>query len=153
MKDIQNTSERAQGAASAFATTYFHGTKADLKLGDLIVPGNPTNYGQNQKASFVFLTATLDAAIWGAELAKGDGKERIYLVEPLGELEDDPDLTNQKFPGNPTKSYRSTSPLRIVGELCRWQAHDAEKVAIMKAHLVKLAEQGIQSLNDQSKPI
>ena len=145
---MKKTSEPALGAASAFATTYFHGTKADLELGDLIVPGKPTNYGQNQKASYVFLTATLNAAIWGAALAKGDGKERIYVVEPLGELEDDPDLTNQKFPGNPTKSYRSTSPLRIVGELCRWQTHEAEKVAMMKAHLAKLAEQGIQSLND-----
>ena len=94
------------------------------------------------------LTATLDAAIWGAELAFGDGLYRIYLVEPTGEIEDDPDLTDKKFPGNPTKSYRSTQPFKVVGEVTVWKGHSTEQVKAMKDALVKLKEQGINSLND-----
>jgi hypothetical protein len=94
------------------------------------------------------LTATLDAAIWGAELAFGEGRERIYLVEPTGPIEDDPDLTDKKFPGNPTKSYRSTHPFRIVGEVINCHAHPIEQVKAMKDHLEQLKEQGIDSLND-----
>ncbi len=94
------------------------------------------------------MTATLDAAIWGAELSFGDGRERIYLVEPTGEIEDDPDLTNKKFPGNPTKSFRSTEPFKVVGEVTVWQVHPTEQVKSMKDHLEKLKEQGINSLND-----
>ena len=93
--------------ATPFAQTYFHGTKADLKVGDFIEVGNNSNFGQRKNAKYIFLTATLDAAIWGAELALGEGRERIYLVEPTGPIEDDPDLTDKKFPGNPTKSYLS----------------------------------------------
>lgn len=132
-----------------FAQTYFHGTKADLKPGDTIGPGYNSNFGQRKNAKYVFLTATLDAAIWGAELAFGDGRERIYLVEPTGPIENDPDLTDQKFPGNPTQSYRSTFPFRVVGEITIWQGHAAEQIAGMKAHLAKLNEQGIGSLNDE----
>ena len=95
------------------------------------------------------MTATLDAAIWGAELAFGDGIERIYLVEPTGEIEDDPDLTDKRFPGNPTKSYRSTEPFRVVGEVTVWQGHPEEQVNEMKAALVRLKEQGINSMNDE----
>lgn len=134
--------------ATPFAQTYFHGTKADLKVGDLIDVGYNSNYGQQKSAKYIFLTATLDAAIWGAELAFGEGQERIYLVEPTGELEDDPDLTDKKFAGNPTKSYRSTQPFRVVGEVTIWQGHQAEQVKTMKEHLEKLKEQGINSLND-----
>lgn len=130
-----------------FAQTYFHGTKADLKIGDLIEAGFNSNYGQGKNAKFIFLTATLDAAIWGAELAFGEGRERIYLVEPIGEIEDDPDLTDKKFPGNPTKSYRSTQPLRVVGEVTVWQGHPSEQVKAMKEHLKELKEKGIESLN------
>jgi rifampin ADP-ribosylating transferase len=90
----------------------------------------------------------LDAAIWGAELAFGEDRERIYLVEPTGPIEDDPDLTDKKFPGNPTKSYRSTQPFRVVGEVINWKGHPAEQVKIMKDHLARLKEQGINSLND-----
>lgn len=130
-----------------FAQTYFHGTKADLKIGDLIEAGFNSNYGQRKNAKFIFLTATLDAAIWGAELAFGEGRERIYLVEPTGEIEDDPDLTDKKFLGNPTKSYRSTQPLRVVGEATVWQGHPSEQVKAMKEHLKELKEKGIESLN------
>lgn len=134
--------------ATPFAQTYFHGTKADLKVGDLIEVGFNSNYGQQKNAQYIFLTATLDAAIWGTELAFGDGRERIYLVEPTGEIEDDPDLTDKKFPGNPTKSYRSKHPFKVVGEVTVWQGHPAEQVKVMKEHLEKLKEQGIHSLND-----
>lgn len=131
-----------------FAQTYFHGTKANLQVGDLIEIGYNTNYDEKKNAKYVFLTATLDAAIWGAELAIGNGRERIYLVEPTGTIEDDPDLTDRKFPGNPTKSYRSTQPLKIVGEVINWEGHPAEQVKIMKDALAKLKDQGIDSLND-----
>jgi hypothetical protein len=133
---------------SPFAQTYFHGTKAALKVGDFIGVGYNSNYGQRKNANYIFLTATLDAAIWGAELAFGEGFERIYLVEPTGAIEDDPDLTDKKFPGNPTKSYRSTHPFKVVGEVTIWQGHPNEQVKAMKEHLERLKEQGINSLND-----
>lgn len=135
-------------AASPFAQTYFHGTKAVLQLGDLIQPGHASNYGPQKAARYIFLTATLDAAIWGAELAAGTGAPRIYLVEPTGALEDDPDLTDKKFPGNPTQSYRSTAAFRVVGEVHRWQPHPEEQVALLKQHLLELERQGIRSQND-----
>jgi len=135
--------------ATPFAQTYFHGTKANLKVGDLIEVGFNSNYGQKKNAKFIFLTATLDAAIWGAELSFGEERERIYLVEPIGEIEDDPDLTDKKFPGNPTKSYRSTNPFKVVGEVTVWQGHPVEQVQGMKDALRKLKEQGINSLNDE----
>ena len=141
----QNESKPSQ---TPFAQTYFHGTKANLKIGDFIKAGYNSNYGQNKNAKYIFLSATLDAAIWGAELALGDAKERIYLVEPTGAIEDDPDLTDKKFPGNPTKSYRSTEPFKVVGEVTVWQGHHPEQVRTMKKHLAKLKEQGINSLND-----
>jgi len=134
--------------ATPFAQTYFHGTKADLNLGDLIEVGYISNYGQKKKAKYIFLTATLDAAIWAAELALGEGRERIYLVEPTGEIENDPDLTDKKFAGNPTQSYRSTQPFRVVGEITVWKGHPAETVKTMKVHLENLNKQGINSLNE-----
>ena len=93
--------------ATPFAQTYFHGTKTQLQAGDFIEVGFNSNYGERKNARYIFLTSTLDAAIWGAELAWGEGRERIYVVEPTGPIENDPDLTDKKFPGNPTKSYRS----------------------------------------------
>lgn len=134
---------------SPFAQTYFHGTKADLEIGDLIEAGNNSNYGQRKNAKYIFLTATLDAAIWGAELALGEGRERIYLVEPTGSIEDDPDLTDKKFPGNPTKSYRSTHPFKVVGEVTIWKGHPPEQVKTMKEHIEQLKQQGINSINDE----
>lgn len=144
----QNTDKSSGQGATPFAQTYFHGTRGDLKVGDLIEVGFNSNYGQRKNAKYIFLTATLDAAIWGAELAFGEGRERIYLVEPTGPIEDDPDLTDKKFPGNPTKSYRSTHPFKVFGEVTNWQGHPIEQVKVMKDHLEKLKEQGIDSLND-----
>lgn len=103
---------------------YLHGTKADLSVGDLIEAGRASNYGDRNHAAFVYLTATLDAATWGAELAIGEGRGRIYLVEPTGPIEDDPNLTDKKFPGNPTRSYRTRAPLRVIGELTGASADD-----------------------------
>ena len=144
-----NNEQKASGqVATPFAQTYFHGTRADLKVGDRIEVGYNSNYGQKKSAKYIFLTATLDAAIWGAELAFGEGRERIYLVEPIGAIEDDPDLTDKKFPGNPTKSYRSTHPFKVVGEVTIWQGHPTDQVKTMKEHLERLKEQGINSLND-----
>ena len=133
---------------TVFQQTFFHGTKADLKLGELIEPGFASNYGSNKNAKYIFLTATLDAAIWGAELAVGEGNGRIYLVEPTGPIEDDPDLTDKKFPGNPTKSYRSLHAFRVVGEVSHWQGHAPDQLRAMKEGLAKLKEQGINSLNE-----
>lgn len=145
-KEVQKTNRLC---ATPFAQTYFHGTKADLKIGDLIEVGFNSNYGQRKNAKYIFLSATLDAAIWGAELAFGEGPERIYLVEPTGQIENDPDLTDKKFPGNPTMSYRSTEPFRVVGEVTVWQGHTTEQVKAMKDGIAKLLEQGINSLNDE----
>jgi Rifampin ADP-ribosyl transferase len=128
--------------------TFYHGTKANLKLGDLIEPGFNSNYGQRKKATYIYLTATLDAATWGAELASGEGLGRIYIVEPIGPFEDDPNLTDKKFPGNPTKSYRSRHPLRITGEVLDWQGHAPEQLKAMKEHLEQLKQQGIEAIED-----
>jgi hypothetical protein len=133
---------------SPFCQTYFHGTKADLKIGDFIEIGNSSNYGQNQKGKFIYLSSTLDAAVWGAELALGEGRERIYLVEPTGPIEDDPNLTDKKFPGNPSMSYRSAHPFKVVGEIAIWLGHSAEQVKAMKDALAKLKEQGIEAIED-----
>jgi hypothetical protein len=126
---------------------YYHGTRADLTPGDLIEPGRSSNYGARNKGSWVYLTGTLDAAIWGAELAAGDGPGRIYTVEPTGPIVDDPNLTDRKFPGNPTLSYRSREPLRVTGEITDWQGHSPERLKEMKDHLERLKAQGIEAID------
>lgn len=128
--------------------TYYHGTKADLKPGDLIEAGYASNYGQKKQAKFVYLSATLEAAVWGAELAVGEGSGRIYIVEPTGTIEDDPNLTDKKFPGNPTKSYRSREPFRVVGEVTEWQGHSAEQLKEMHDNLEKLKRLGIEAIEE-----
>lgn len=124
--------------------TYYHGTKAELRVGDLIEPGHVSNYGAApRRANFVYFARTLDASIWGAELASGDGPPRIYRVEPTGAIEDDPNLTNMRFRGNPTKSFRSRSALRVVAELAEWKGHPPEVVTRMKEGLAKLNAAGV----------
>lgn len=127
---------------------FYHGTKAELKPGDLIEPGYNSNYGKKRKAAYVYLTATLDAATWGAELALGEGPGRIYMVEPTGPIEDDPNLTDKKFPGNPTKSYRSRDPLRVAGEVTDWQGHSPEQLKAMKDSLERLRRLGVEAIED-----
>lgn len=130
------------------AGPFFHGTKAALSVGDLLRPGRGSNYGERRTASFVYLTATLDAATWGAELAVGDGPGRIYRVEPTGPLENDPNLTDKRFPGNPTRSYRTREPLRVVAEVADWEGHSPEALREMRDHLETLARLGIEAIND-----
>lgn len=128
--------------------TFYHGTKAELQVGASIGPGYASNYGSRKPAAFVYLSATLEAAVWGAELAVGDGRGRIYIVEPTGAIEDDPNLTNKRFPGNPTKSYRSRAPLRIVGEVAMWTGHAPERLQEMRDHLERLRERGIEAIEE-----
>lgn len=127
---------------------YYHGTKADLKVGELIEPGRISNYGKRKRAAFVYLTATLEAAVWGAELALGKGRGRIYIVEPTAHFEDDPNLTDKKFPGNPTQSYRSRDPLRVVGEISDWTGHSADQLKTMRDHLEDLTRRGIEAIEE-----
>ncbi|HNG94696.1 MAG TPA: NAD(+)--rifampin ADP-ribosyltransferase, partial [Acidobacteriota bacterium] len=111
-------------------------------------PGYASNYGKRKQAAFVYLTATLDAAIWGAELAVGAGPGRIYIVEPTGSIEDDPNLTNKRFPGNPTKSYRSRNPFRVIGEVTDWQGHSPDQLKEMHDHLENLKQRGIEAIEE-----
>ncbi|MDE7031280.1 MAG: NAD(+)--rifampin ADP-ribosyltransferase, partial [Lachnospiraceae bacterium] len=127
--------------------SFFHGTKADLDIGDLIVTGKKKNYKDDRISEYVYFAGTLDAAIWGAELAEGDGRERIYVVEPTGDYEDDPNVTDRKFPGNPTKSYRSRQPLKIVAEVARWEGHSQELLENMLENLKKLSEAGVRAID------
>jgi Rifampin ADP-ribosyl transferase len=127
---------------------FFHGTKADLQPGNLLAPGYASNFGRRRTASFIYLTATIDAATWGAELAEGDGPGRIYRVEPTGTFEDDPNLTNQRFPGNPTRSYRTREPLRVVDEVLDWDPHPPEVLQRMRDRLEELARAGVEAIND-----
>ena len=129
------------------AREFYHGTRADLGPGDLIVPGYRSNFRAGQPLSWVYFTATLDAAIWGAELAAGDGRQRIYVVEPTGAFEDDPNLTDKKFPGNPTQSYRSREPLRVVGEVAQWEGHPPERVDEMKRNVARLLARGAEIID------
>ena len=127
-------------AATMFSRQYFHGTRADLRPGDMIAVGHPSNFTAGDPLSWVYFAGTLDAAIWGAELAAGERPQRIYLVEPTGPIFDDPNLTDKRFPGNPTQSYRSRDPLRVVAEVVGWQGHRPEQIELMK--------QGIASAGD-----
>ncbi len=127
---------------------YLHGTKADLAVGDVLVPGRESNFEEGRVMNHVYFTATLDAAVWGAELAVGQGRGRIYIVEPAGAFEDDPNVTNKRFPGNPTQSFRSRDPLRVVGELADWVGHSPEKLQAMKDGLKALGRQGAADIED-----
>ena len=128
------------------AGPFYHGTKAVLEVGEFLKPGYQSNYGKQKKANYVYLSATLDAAIWGAELALGEGLERIYCVEPTGAIEDDPNLTDKKFPGNPTRSYRTKESLRIVGEILDWEGHTPEELLNMRENLERLKQSGIDTI-------
>lgn len=129
------------------STAFYHGTKADLALGDLISPGFGSNFA-DRALSHIYFSASLEAATWGAELAKGDGRGRIYVVEPTGAYEDDPNLTDRKFPGNRTASYRSRDPLRVVGEVADWRGHSPEQLQAMKDGLAALRAAGLDRIED-----
>jgi rifampin ADP-ribosylating transferase len=127
---------------------YLHGTKAELNVGDLLVPGRESNFEGGRVMNHVYFTATLDAAVWGAELAAGEGRGRIYIVEPRGEFEDDPNVTDKRYPGNPTQSFRSREPLLVVGELSDWVGHSPEKLQAMRDGLAALQQQGAAHIED-----
>jgi len=114
---------------------FFHGTRAELTPGDLLQPGFSSNYTE-RRSPWIYFSETLNAAAWGAELAKGKGPGRVYLVDPTGEFIDDPNLTDKKFPGNPTKSYRSREALRVVEEILDWPRHSPEAIQAMKESIV-----------------
>ena len=127
----------------------YHGTRAELEPGDLIKPGHAPNFGNRDRTTtYVYFARTLDAATWGAELAAGEGSGRIYVVEPTGPIEEDPNLTNKKFRGNPTKSYRSRDPIRVVDEITDWQGHSPETLKEMKDGLERLAKLDVEPNDD-----
>ena len=139
---------RRMGGKLEECNEFYHGTKADLKIGDLLAPGYTSNYGQGKQANFVYFTATMDAAVWGAELAQGGGKGRIYIVEPTGAFEDDPNLTDKKYPGNPTLSFRTKESLRIVGEIEQWKGHPQDVLHNMIDGLAKAKAEGVEAINE-----
>ena len=127
---------------------YLHGTKAHIAVGDLLVPGRESNFETSRVMNYVYFTGTLDAAVWGAELAASEGRARIYIVEPTGDFEDDPNLTDKKFPGNPSLSFRSREPLRVIGELVDWAGHSQEKLEAMRAAVQGSQQAGNMQIED-----
>jgi Rifampin ADP-ribosyl transferase len=127
---------------------FFHGTRAALRPGDLLRPGWRSNYGSQRVANHIYLTASRDGAPLAAELARGDGPGRVYRVEPLGRIEDDPNVTDKRFPGNPTRSYRTTEPLRVVEEIVGWTPPPADLIQHFRERMGELAELGIEALDD-----
>lgn len=125
---------------------FYHGTKADLKVGDMLEAGYGSNF-VDRKLSHIYFSASLEAATWGAELAQGEGRGRIYIVQPTGEFEDDPNLTDKKFPGNRTMSYRSRDPLRVTGEVEDWVGHTSEQLEAIRDGLSRLKEQGAEIID------
>jgi rifampin ADP-ribosylating transferase len=135
-------------APTVFRQTFFHGTRADLRPGDLLVTGHTSNFRVGRPLSWLYFTATLDTALWGAELARGDDPPRIYLVEPIGDFVDDPNVTDKRFAGNPTMSYRTREPLRVLGEAVAWQGHSPAMVDQRKADLARMQAEGIDVIID-----
>ncbi len=127
---------------------FLHGTKAELEAGALLLPGRESNFEPGRMMNYVYFTATLDAATWGAELAAGDGPGHIYVVEPTGAFEDDPNVTDKRFPGNPTQSFRSREPLRIISELQDWVGHRPEQLQAMRKGLDDLKRNGSAQIED-----
>ena len=126
---------------------FFHGTRADLQPGDLLTPGWLTNYGSGKVSRHLYVTASENGAPLAAELARGDGRPRVYRVEPTGPIEDDPNVTDKRFPGNPTRSYRTTEPLRVVEEVLGWDPPQADLVARIRANTGQLSSLGIEAMD------
>jgi len=131
---------------------FFHGTATDFEIGDDVVPGQGSNYHEGRTSNHVYFSALLEPAVWGAELAAArrgiSGSERIYVVEPTGPFEDDPNVTNKKFPGNVTRSYRTRHPMRIVDEIETWEGHPPAVLQGMLDNLARLREQGLDVIDD-----
>lgn len=131
---------------------FFHGTKLAFDAGDRLVPGHASNYHDGRLSNHVYFAALVEPAVWGAELAValagGEGRGRIYVVEPTGPFEDDPNVTNKKFPGNVTRSYRTRDAMRIVEELTDWEAHAPQMLKGMLDNIARLREQGLDVIED-----
>ena len=126
----------------------YHCTRAALRPGDLLTPGRASNYGSRQTAKYVYLTARREGAALAAELAAGEGPARVYVVEPLGPIEDDPNVTDRKFPGNPTRSYRTRQPLRVVREDSGWTPLPPEALEKIRERIRQAARKGIEAINE-----
>lgn len=131
---------------------FYHGTKSVLKPGAELVPGFGSNFQEARTSNHIYFTALVDTAAWGAELATAlagaEGRGHIYVVEPLGRFEDDPNVTNKRYPGNRTQSYRTREPLRVVAELEDWEGHSPEVLQQMLDYLAQLREQGLDVIED-----
>ena len=131
---------------------FYHGTRSALEVGAELVPGRGSNFHQGRVSNHLYFSALVETAVWGAELAAalagGDSRGRIYLVQPVGPFEDDPNVTNKRFPGNPTQSFRTRHPLRVVAELESWQGHPPDVLQAMLDHLARLREQGLDVIDD-----
>lgn len=131
---------------------FYHGTRWRLAPGELLTPGFASNFEDGRVSNNVYFSSLIEPAAWGAELASAlagvEGRGHIYLVEPVGPFEDDPNLTNKRFPGNPTRSYRTRDGLRIVGELQDWEGHSPEAIRQMLDHLAELQRSGRAAIED-----
>ena len=119
---------------------FYHGTKADLQVGDLLTAGFRSNYKPEIVMNHIYFTALPNGAGFAAALAAGDGAERVYIVEPTGDFENDPNVTDKKFPGNPTRSYRSQAPLKIIGEVMDWVKQTPEELHVWKERIAQISE-------------
>lgn len=126
---------------------FYHGTKADLQVGDLLTAGFRSNYRSDVIMNHIYFTALINGAGLAAALARGDGHERVYIVEPTGSFENDPNVTDKKFPGNPTRSYRSTEPLKIVGEVTDWVRLSPEELQVWRERLAKIEAEKAEIIN------
>ncbi len=131
---------------------FFHGTKTEFVIGDELAPGHRSNYHDGRIANHVYFAALIEPAVWGAELAValggGTGQAHVYVVEPTGPFEDDPNVTNKRFPGNVTQSYRTRHPMRIVGELAAWESHPPDVLQGMLDNIAKLRADGLDVVLD-----
>lgn len=131
---------------------FFHGTKTAFGAGDLLVSGHPSNYHEGRTSNHVYFAALLEPAVWAAELAAAlagnDQRGRIYVVEPTGPFEDDPNVTNTRFPGNVTRSYRTRHPMRVVDEVHIWEAHSPDALQAMLDNIAHLRDQGLDIIDD-----
>ncbi|MGC4043174.1 MAG: NAD(+)--rifampin ADP-ribosyltransferase [Armatimonas sp.] len=137
MKKSENNASEETGVLDS--GPFYHGTKADLRVGDLLTAGFRSNYRPEVIMNHIYFTALVNGAGLAAALASGEGRERVYIVEPMGSFENDPNVTDKKFPGNPTRSYRSQAPLKIVGEMTDWVRQTPEELAKWRERLANLA--------------
>ncbi len=148
MADMPDMPDRPEHFVVHESGAFLHGTKVDLGVGDLLVPGRPSNYEPGRISNHIYKTRVLDGAVLAAELALGQGRGHVYIVEPQGAVEDDPNVTDKKFAGNPTHSYRSREPVKIVGEITDWVGHSAAYLQAFRDGLEELRRKGLAVIYD-----